>query len=382
MSTADSHSNERITVMHGRIVSGRGGGPEKTILNSPRFLAHTRWREMALYIHAPGDPGIHELAAKARELDCPFFAIPERLPIDVRVLQQIAELCARENVRIWHGHDYKSNLYGILLRPVCGFRLVTTVHGWVQKTGRTPLYWAVDRWALKRYERVVAVSEDLYAACAELGVAPDRLSRIDNGIDVASWKRRAPASGSHLRAGVPPGRLVVGAVGRLSDEKGFDLLIEAVVKAAQRGADLELWIAGEGPEKSKLEALAARSGGRVRILGFRSDVRDLMEAFDVFALSSLREGLPNVVLEAMACEVPLLATRCGGVEAVVRDEVEALLVPISSSKALEEGLVRLASDSALRSRLARAGRERVERDYSFARRMELFAGLYEALLSS
>jgi len=381
MSAGPTSPSERITVMHGRIVSGRGGGPEKTILNSPRFLSRTRWREMALYLHAPGDTGIAELAAQARQLECPFFAIPERLPIDFGVLKQIAELCARENVRIWHGHDYKSNLYGLLLRPLCNFRLVTTVHGWVQKTDKTPLYWAVDRWSLKRYERVVAVSQDLYATCLEIGVEPARLSRIDNGIDVAAWKRRGPAVDSPLRAGVPRGRLVVGAVGRLSDEKGFDLLIEAVTRAALRGADLELWIAGEGSEKAKLDSLAARSNGRVRMLGFRSDVRDLMEAFDIFALSSLREGLPNVVLEAMACEVPLLATRCGGVEAVVRDDEEALLVPISSSKALEDGLVRLASDPGLRARLASESRKRVERDFSFARRMERFAEFYEDLLA-
>lgn len=373
-------AGERVTVMHGRIVSGRGGGPEKTILNSPRFLAGTRWREMALYLHAPGDAGIEELRARAAELDCPFFAIPESLPIDVRVLRQIAELCARENVRIWHGHDYKSNLYGLLLRPLCNFRLVTTVHGWVQKTEKTPLYWAVDRWSLRRYERVVAVSQDLYETCAALGVPVERLSLIENAIDVDAWKRRGPPSASPLRASVPRGRLVVGAVGRLSDEKGFDLLIEAVNGAVARGADLELWIAGEGPERAKLDALAARSKGRVKLLGFRSDVRELMEAFDVFALSSLREGLPNVVLEAMACEVPLLATRCGGVEAVVRDDVEALLLFAGSTKSLEDGLVRLSRDVALRSRLASAGRERVVHDYSFARRMERFADFYETLI--
>jgi len=373
-------SAERVTVLHARIVSGRGGGPEKTILNSPRFLKGTRWRELALYLHAPGDPGITELAERAQALECPFFAMPESLPIDPRVLRRIAQLCKQENVRVWHGHDYKSNLYGLLLRRACGLRLVTTVHGWVQKTGRTQLYWAVDRWTLRRYERVVAVSQDLETECARIGVAPERLVRIDNGVDVDTWKRHGPASASPLRNGVPPGRLVVGAAGRLSDEKGFDLLIEAVLRAVSRGADIELWIAGEGPEKAKLEALAAKSAGRVRLLGFRSDMRELQEAFDIFALSSLREGLPNVVLEAMACEVPVLATRCGGVEAVVRDEVEGLLVAPGSAAALEASLVRLASDPALRTRLARAGRERVERDFSFARRMDEFARLYETLL--
>jgi len=373
-------ADPKVTVLHARIVSGRGGGPEKTILNSPRFLKDTRWREIALYLHAPGDPGIEELAARAKELDCPFFAVPESLPIDPRVLRKIAQLCRQENVRIWHGHDYKSNLYGLLLRRRCGLRLVTTVHGWVQKTGRTPLYWAVDRWSLRRYERVVAVSQDLEAECARIGVPSDRLVRIDNGIDVGAWRRRGPPAASALRAAVPAGRLVVGAVGRLSEEKGFDLLIEAVTRAVARGADVELWIAGEGPEQAKLAALAAASPARVRLLGFRTDVRELQEAFDVFVLSSLREGLPNVVLEAMACEVPVLATRCGGVEAAVRDDVEGLLVPPGSVEALESGLVRLAADPNLRARLARAGRERVEREFSFARRMERFAQLYETLL--
>ncbi len=371
---------QRIGVLHARIVSGHGGGPEKTILNSPRFLAGTRWRELALYLHAPGDDGIEALRARAAELDCPFHTLPEALPFDPRVLMRIAELCSAEGVRIWHGHDYKSNLYGILLAPVCNLRLVTTVHGWVQQTARTPLYWAIDRWCLRRYERVVAVSTDLEAECRRIGVEAARLSRIDNAIDVAAWRRRAAPAESPLRRGVPAGRLVVGAIGRLSQEKGFDLLIAAVRGAVARGADLELWIAGEGPERERLDALARAADGRVRLFGFRSDVREMLEACDAFALSSLREGLPNVVLEAMACEVPVLATRCGGVEAVLRDGVDGLLVPVGSAPALEAGLVRLAADAALRARLAQAARERVESEFSFARRMQRFAALYEELL--
>lgn len=371
--------SDRTTVLHARIVSGRGGGPEKTILNSPRFLAGTRWREIALYLHAPGDLGIEELRAQAGRLGCPFHALPESLPFDPRVLQRIAALCSREQVRIWHGHDYKSNLYGLLLAPLLGLKLVTTVHGWVQTSARTPLYWAVDRWCLRRYQQVVAVSQDLHDECLRIGVRRERLHLIPNAIDTAEFRRTLPPERSPLRKDVPRGRLVIGAAGRLSPEKGFDLLIEAVSRTIARSADLELWIAGEGPERARLESLSTATADRVKLLGFRDDVRSLFEAFDIFALSSIREGLPNVVLEAMACEVPLLATRCGGVEAVVRDEEEALLVPTGSVDALTEGLSRLAHDPALRQRLAQAARARVERDFSFARRMERFAALYESL---
>jgi glycosyltransferase involved in cell wall biosynthesis len=119
----------------------------------------------------------------------------------------------------------------------------------------------------------------------------------------------------------------------------------------------------------------------MKLLGFRTDALALFEAMDVFALSSLREGLPNVVLEAMAMEVPVVATRCGGLEAFGRDGEDMLLVPAGSAEALAAGIERLARDEGLRARLARGARARVERDASFRRRMERFVGIYDRLLS-
>lgn len=374
---------ETIHVLHARIVSGTGGGPEKTILNSPRFLAGTRWRESALYLHAPGDPGIEVLRARAAERNCPFVAIADPLPIDLRTLWKCAQLCREQNVRIWHGHDYKSNLFGILLARYCDLRLVTTVHGWVKFTKRTPLYFAIDRWTLKRYEEVVCVSQDLFDACVKIGVKSERLSLVENAIDTEEFKRRAPAAESPLRRDMPRGRLLVGAVGRLSEEKGFHWLIEAVERLCARGVDLELWIAGEGDQAERLAAQIAASPhrDRLRLLGFRKDARELFAAFDVFALSSLREGLPNVVLEAMAMEVPVLATKCGGMEAFANDGDDALLVETGATAPLERGLERLARDADLRARLAASARAKIEREYSFAHRMERFAELYERLLA-
>ena len=386
-------TTEPIHVLHTRIVSGTGGGPEKTILNSPRHLVGTRYRASAAYLHAPNDPGIETLRSRARERDCPFVALEDALPVDVRTLQRLADLCRRENVRIWHGHDYKSNLYGLLLAKLVDVRLVTTVHGWVQHTSRTPLYFAIDRWCLRRYEHVVAVSNDLYQSCAALGVSPDRLVQIDNAIDTDEFRRRARPDESPLRradaplaaaagqAPRPPGRLVIGAVGRLSEEKGFHLLIEAVERLLARGHDVELWIAGEGGEKERLEARMRRSphARRFSLLGFTPDTVALFSAFDVFALSSLREGLPNVVLEAMAMEVPLVATRCGGMQAFGRDGVDMLLVDVNSVAALEAGLERLLRDAALRARLARAARDRIVQDFSFTRRMQKMVAVYDRL---
>jgi glycosyltransferase involved in cell wall biosynthesis len=371
----------KITVLDARIVSGTGGGPDKTILNSPRHLEHTRYRNIAVYLHAPGDAGFAILEERARERRCPLIGIADPHPFDVRTLAKLADLCRELDVRIWHGHDYKSNLFGALLERLCDLKLVTTVHGWVKHTAKTPLYFAIDRFALRRYRSVIAVSQDLFDASLTAGVARERLTLIENAIDTQEFRRSAPAAAAPER-GLPAGRLLVGAVGRLSEEKGFHILIEAVESALARGADIELWIAGEGDRAAALEAQmrASRWSNRLRLLGYQRDARTLFEAMDMFVLSSLREGLPNVVLEAMAMEVPVLSTRCGGMEAFAHDGEDALLVSPGSAAELADGLVLLARDAALRQRLARAARAKVERDHGFARRMERVRGVYDRLL--
>jgi glycosyltransferase involved in cell wall biosynthesis len=383
--------NGTIPLLHARIVTGTGGGPEKTIFNTPRHLAGTPYRAHVAYLYPDGDPGFPLLAEAARARGCELVGIPERHPLDTRVLARLSRLCAGEGIRIWHGHDYKSNLYGLLLRRRHGLKLVTTVHGWVQQTSRTPLYYAVDRWCLKRYDRVIAVSQDLYDGCLALGVPRQRLELLENAIDTDEFRRRGDrltgAAAARQAAGLPPlphpptGRLLIGAVGRLAEEKGFHFLIEAVDRLLGEGLDLELWIAGEGGERERLERqiAATRDPARFRLLGHRADTVALFEGFDLFALSSLREGLPNVVLEAMAMEVPVAATRSGGMGAFARHGDDALLCPPGSAEALAEILGRLARDPALRARLAQSARARIEREYSFRHRMRREVEIYDGL---
>lgn len=369
--------SEPITVLHVRIVTGTGGGPEKTILRSPRHLEGTRYRALAAYLHPPGDPGFAVLEGRAKEQRCPLIGIPERLPISPLALWRLARICRAAKVRIWHGHDYKSNLYGILLAPLLRLELVTTVHGWVKHTRRTPLYYAVDRWTLRRFAQVIAVSDDLHRECLAIGVAPERSTLVENAIDTDEFRR------TRLRPAAPR-PLRIGAMGRLSEEKGFALLVEAVERLIGEGHDLELEIAGEGELAQELEARmrASRAPERMRLAGFRADVRAFFEELDLFCLSSLREGLPNVVLEAMAMEVPLVATRSGGMQAFAREGIDALLCEPGSVDELTDGLRRLVTDPLLRARLARAARLRVETECSFRRRMQRVAAIYDRVLAA
>jgi glycosyltransferase involved in cell wall biosynthesis len=371
-------------VLDTRVVAGSGGGPDKTILNAPRFLAPAGYRNLCAYMHHPADPGFEQLRRKAESKAAPLVSVADRGPWDWRVVGQFLDICRRERVQIWHGHDYKSNALGLLVRRFWPLRLVTTVHGWVHRTKRTPLYYWVDRLSLRYYDKVVCVSDDLYQRCRACGVPAGRCEVIENGIDLEEYSRRCGPAEARQRLGLPAGRLLLGAAGRLSAEKGFDLLIRAADQLLREGLNFSLVIVGEGTERPALQALIAQLGREdcIRLTGYRDDMPEWYEALDVFVLSSLREGLPNVLLEAMALEVPVAATRIAGVPRLVRHGENGLLVEPGNAGPLAAALGRLLREPDLRARLGKAGRETVAAGYGFAARMDKFRRLYDRLLGT
>jgi glycosyltransferase involved in cell wall biosynthesis len=205
---------------------------------------------------------------------------------------------------------------------------------------------------------------------------------IHNAIDTDDYCRRRSRHAAKVELAAPVQGRLLGAVGRLSPEKGFDLLIRAVARLRQAGGDLHLWIAGDGPAAESLQRLIDELGCRdcIRLLGHVADPKLLFEAMDAFVLSSTREGLPNVVLEAMAMETPVIATRTAGVPMLVSDGLTGLLVEPGSVDCLTEGIARLCTDELLANRLAQAARSRIEDQFSFARRMEKIVRIYDEVL--
>lgn len=376
-------AQQRPLVLHTRCVTGTGGGPEKTILNSPRFLARLGYNSACAYMHPPHDDGFCTLQQRAVEAGARLISLPDRGALDLRVVRRAIRLCREENVAIWHGHDYKSNALGLVVRRFWPMKLVTTVHGWVNHTRRTPLYYRIDKYCLRNYDEVVCVSRDLYDECLRIGVDQSRCHLVHNGIDVEQFRRsREPAAARECFAHKASGTLI-GAMGRLAPEKGFDLLIRAVARLLDEGRDLSLWIAGDGAERENLQTLIEHlgCGERIRLLGHVAQTTDFFEALDVFALSSLREGLPNVLLEAMALATPVLATRIAGIPSLVDDGESGLLVEAGSVEELSQGLRRLLDDAPQRARMASAARRTIEGSFSFEQRMRKMAAVYDGLLA-
>ena len=330
------------------------------------------------------DKGFDVLQQRATSWNSPLISVPDRGPFDRKVLSRMLQLCKKYQVKIWHGHDYKSNLVGLLLRPFYKMKLVTTVHGWVKHTFKTPLYYAVDRWTLPWYHHVICVSEDLHERALKLSVSPENCTLIHNAIDETMFARQhAPAEAAlRKQMNTPADRLVIGAVGRLSAEKGFNLLIQAAARLIGEGHNIELWIAGDGDAKPDLEKLIAQLGvgDRVKLLGFVSDTIGLYHAMDLFCLSSLREGLPNVVLEAMSMGVPVVSTKVAGVPKMITEGENGLLVEIGNVDLLTDAVRSAVRDAGLRQHLSLHGRALIEKEYSFTRRMAKVKGIYDRVL--
>lgn len=387
----DAHSPPRnttnsrtATILEVRVVTGTGGGPDKTILNTPRLLDPLGYRTICAFMHPPEDAGFEVIRRRAAISGARLESIPDRGPFDLSVVRNLTQLCRQENVSIWHGHDYKSNLLGAWIRRFWPMRLVSTVHGWVDRHWKAPLYDRLDRWSLKSYQRVICVSDDLRETCKRCGINSERLCVIENGIDVEQFQRRRSTAEARQAIGWPTDGICIGAIGRLSAEKGFDVLIDAVHQLRYEFPQLRLVIAGEGPLRTSLVEQIERLKleGIVRLLGFCEDVPALLESLDVFALSSRREGLPNVVLEAMAMGLPIVATSIAGVPRVITDGDNGLLVPADDRMALAAALRRCIDDEELRRRLGSAACEAAVRRHSFAVRTQRLHDVYQELLSA
>ncbi|HIG53990.1 MAG TPA: glycosyltransferase family 4 protein [Candidatus Handelsmanbacteria bacterium] len=228
---------------------------------------------------------------------------------------------------------------------------------------------------------VVAVSEDIAEKLATVGVPRDKVRVVHNGVDHRF--RPGDRLAVRRRLDLPAADFIALFVGLLIPIKGLDILVEALAKS-QTG-ELLCLLVGDGPLVSQLQrqATCLGVGDRLRFVGRQpsDEIPAWMAAADVLVLPSRSEGRPNVVLEAQACGIPVVATAVGGTPELVRDGETGLLIEPDNSQALDAAIDRLRSDDALRDRLVEAGRAQAER-LTWSASAEQMAEIYRDLLEA
>ncbi len=220
------------------------------------------------------------------------------------------------------------------------------------------------------------IAEDLILS---YGISKEKIRTAHNPVDLNTIHERAKESLNH--PWYKNGEDIIIAVGRLGKEKGFDYLIKAISFLSKNGIDFKLIIIGEGNERKSLQSLAGELNleNRIDFAGFQENPYKYLSRSKIFVLSSIYEGFPNVLLEALSLGVPSIATRCPtGPEEIITDGVDGILVPPANEKALAEAIKRVLLDEALRKRLSESGRKRAE-EFRVEKIVKQFEDVIEAV---
>jgi sugar transferase (PEP-CTERM/EpsH1 system associated) len=230
-------------------------------------------------------------------------------------------------------------------------------------------------------DRVVTVSADLKAWLRQTVRLPEaKLLVIPNGVDTERFSPTRRLAGRKALQ-VSDETAVIGTVGRLNGVKDYPTLLTAFADAARRADHVELVFIGDGPQRAALEATAAALGvsGRVRFLGERQDVPELVPGLDVFVLPSIAEGMSNTLLEAMAAGRPVVATGVGGNPELVEDGVTGTIIPVRHPAALTKAIDGYLWDAGLRAAHGEAGRRRAITEFGLVSMVSRYRDLYRTL---
>lgn len=354
------------------------GGTESQLLHLVRRIDRSRFEPEIATFTAGGT------LSAAFAAECPVHTLPKR-PIDEpKVMGSLCRLIRKLRPSILHTCLFPANwrgcIAGRLSRVPVVIGSVRNVSTWMGPSSRL-----VERSATWGADAVIVNAPAVGRYMVDVvRVRADRLRLIPNGVDTTTFRPRREGD-IDVRSAIWGGERVevIGSVMSLTGKKNPRMLVEAARRVVEVRPSARFVLAGEGPLRGSIEEWIASSDlhGKFRLLGFRDDTPDLIRSFDVLALTSDREGMPNIVLEAMATGIPVAGTAVGGTVDLVREEETGKLVPPGDASALADALLSILRDREAASRMGEAARRIVRADFAMERMVERTMGLYDELLS-
>lgn len=329
--------------------------------------------------------GEKPIESAAREREIPVQTLRMRPGLNLMGALAIIRRVHKQRIDIIHTHGYKGNiLMGLIPRFWRRAPVVSTLHGWTAAAlpSRLALYQWLDRRMLTRLDAVVTVNEILRQDRRLSSVAAAKLVVIENGLDLGSL----PAVGASAvtREFIKSDReFLIGAMGRLATEKGFGFLIEALQSVRASCPRIRAVILGEGPDRTILQRQIDDAGlhDLVRLVGYQSETTCWMREFDVFVLSSVTEGLPMTLLEAMHARIPIVATSVGGVPEALGQGQGGILIEPASPPALATAIEQIYRGEMNVRDMTEYSYQRLLKRYTSDRMAARYTEIYRSLLA-
>lgn len=298
------------------------------------------------------------IAARPRSEGRDYFRI-------IRCYRILHSFLRKNSFDIVHTHGYFADILGIPAAWLSRTPHMATCHGFISIDRKLKFYNWLDCTALRFSNKIIAVSDDIRNHLVKKGIRGRRIITIPNAVgencDVAFRTENRRRKRAELN--IKEDELVIGYVGRLSEEKGVKYLVQAAAGMADRG--VKVLVIGEGPQRGELEKIAATAGleGKIIFAGFQRHIESWLPSFDIFVLPSLTEGTPVALLEAMACGIPVIASAVGGVPDVIIPEKNGILVSPGNVDEISTAMQRLHEHPRFRTSLAQAARKTIESKY-------------------
>lgn len=353
-------------------------GPGRTILQSAGMVDNQRC-EIIVGAFKGDSHGEHAYMSQAEAMQLRVLPIRENSAFDRQVIRQIMESIDRLSIDILHTHDFRSDLFGLLCAKRAKIPVVSTCHGWIANNLKGKVYTQLDRFMLRFFDRVITVSDVMRGQLRDWGIKDERLTVIPNALVIDDYRPDKSNQMFRQELGLSATTKLIANIGRLSPEKGQDIFLHAAKQLLATNPDLCFVLIGIGLQQDYLQQLARDLGiaSNVVFAGYRKDMHDIYNSLDLVVQSSYTEGMPNVILESLLMQVPVVATRVGGTGEVVQHEYSGLLIDANNLPQLVAGMADYLDNPQRHRYMVDMGRQYVIEHFDHNHRVSRLMDVYD-----
>lgn len=364
-----------MTILHLR-ASNFYGGPERQLFHHAQVMASGPHRVIIGSFSEHGQRPELLNVSEVAEIDNVMIDVSSAY--DLSAVGKIKKTLLNENIDLLCTHDYRSHLLGHAACRKSNTKHICFVRGATKDDLKVRLYQWLDKLTLRWADQIVTVSDQQRRAMIASGYPEARITVVHNAVSLQEL-REIETIDLRTVFNLPPDAVVAMAAGRFSREKGQRLLVEAADRCIRQDRRLHFVLFGDGPDMEPVKRQVARSESSAHIFlpGFDARVISYLKSADILINPSYSEGLPNVVLEAMAVGTPVVATSVGGVPELIVNQRSGLLVAAGDTTALSDAILLLAEEPPMRKRLAESGLRVVEERFTFEQQANKLAKVYE-----
>ncbi|MBF0478095.1 MAG: glycosyltransferase [Candidatus Omnitrophica bacterium] len=367
-----------MKILH--LISSNGVfGAERVLINIAKNSS-TDFQYTVCAIKNTHNPHL-EILDVARSMNIPVLEIESKGKFDFGAVMRLRGIIKEGGFSIIHSHNYKSDVLAFAATRMMPCKWLSTNHTWAFNDKKIKRFEDISAWAMRFADGLIAVGEGTKAQMVQRGLLSEKISIIDNGIDIAQFNVPRPKD-LKKSLGIPENNFVVTVVGRLCAEKAQSVFLDAGHTILEQRKDVTFLIVGDGELRNTLENIMREYHieANVCFAGVRKDIPDIYAISDVFVLCSLLEGLPLCLLEAMAAKCPVVVTPVGAIPNLIKDRISGRIVPVGDTNTLAKTIMEMLSDEKSRERLTVEAYKIVTEGYSDKKMSQQYEIFYRKVM--